>query len=209
MPFTCDGASGLTSGLPTFISSPFRRLRVELIEETLQLLPQLPAAGESAPMGAHQPDERVAVVDRHEPVRAGAARTVHEQCLDVGRHRGEYRVGPFDLRPGVELELRLRRTHRARVVSDHAAGIRVMEEERHVNRNAQPLPLEVGELELQETEPPLWHQPVLAGAGRLAIEQKRARPARTDELAVAQIQQVPMAARQRRGTELAALSRSL
>ena len=39
-----------------------------------------------------EPDERVAVVDRHEPVPARAARAVDEQRLHVGLERAEHRV---------------------------------------------------------------------------------------------------------------------
>ena len=86
MPGVCAGAS---VGLPACRASaspcsglavpslPARgpRAPVELVEERADLLPHLRAAGQPAPARADQPDERVALVDRHEPVaRARRAR---------------------------------------------------------------------------------------------------------------------------------------
>src|SRR5204863_2414000 len=121
MPFTCEGVWGLTSGLPTLISSPLSRLGAERLEEAVDLLPQLPAAGEAPPARADDPDERVALVDWHEPMRARAPRVVHEQRLHIRLHRGEHRVRAFDLGPCLELELRLRGPHRPGVVRHHPA----------------------------------------------------------------------------------------
>src|SRR5688500_20147738 len=104
MPLTCVGASVGLSDLPSLIPMSIllagtvvaaRRTRapVELLEEPRYPFPDLGAAGEAAPARADQSDERVAVVDRHDPVPARAAHAVHEQRLDVGLERREPRVG--------------------------------------------------------------------------------------------------------------------
>src|SRR6187397_2838515 len=96
MPGTCEGASGATSGLPVLrlsvmsavlsVAVGCRRLRpvVELLEELPELVPDLPPAGEPPPAGPDQAHQRKALVDRDQPLIAGAPRPVHEQRLHVG-----------------------------------------------------------------------------------------------------------------------------
>src|SRR3954454_19253604 len=105
MPFTCVGASVGLSALPTLIlamlvsfplpSDSARRLRapVQLLEEPPDLLPHLGTAGEAAPAHPDQPDERMALRDRHDPVAVRAAHAVDQQGLDVGDERLEHRIG--------------------------------------------------------------------------------------------------------------------
>ena len=139
---------------------------VEPFEEALDLVPDLTAAGEAAPVRPDQPHQRVALVDRHEPVIAGAARAVHEQRLDVGLQLAEHGVSLLQLGPGSQLELRLGRTHRARVEGDHALRRGVVVEERHVDRDVQLVPQPVVELEVRQSQAPVGHQPVVVPGRR-------------------------------------------
>src|SRR3954451_10124332 len=111
MPATCAGASGLTSALPSSISAPFvvsappPRTPVELLEEPPDLHPHVAPAGQPPPVRADHADERVAVLDRHDPVATRAERAIHQQALDVLLERAQQRVGRDQPLPRVELEL--------------------------------------------------------------------------------------------------------
>ena len=128
--------------------------------EPSDLLPDLGAAGQPAPVRADKADQPVALVDRHQPVAARALRAVDEQRLDVGRHRAQNRVGLLERRPRVELEQRLGRAHRARVVGHDAALGAVVEEERHLDGQAQLRPRDVVHREVGDRQPPVGHQAV-------------------------------------------------
>src|SRR4051794_40442370 len=201
------------SALPVLIATsapPCRAWRggrpaVEILVEAADRLPHLTAAGEAAPARADQPDERVAVVDRDEEVLPGAARAIDQQRLDVRHERVQHGVARLELLPRLEGQQRLRRAHRTRVEGADAVRRGVVEEERHVDGQPQLLPQQVVEREAVEPQPALRHQPVVPGAGRLAVEQQRARPAGAAQLAVAQVEQVPVLGRDRRTAEVAVL----
>src|SRR5204862_2475876 len=86
---------------------------VQILEEALDLLPDLAAAGEAAPARADHRDQAIAVVYGHDPVPAPAAGPVDQQRLDVVLKRAERRVVPLVLLPRGELEPRLCRANRA------------------------------------------------------------------------------------------------
>jgi hypothetical protein len=79
------------------------------------------------------------------------------------------------------------------------------EEERHVDRQPQLRPERVVEREIVDPQPPVADQPVVAGARLAAVEQDRARAAGTQQLAVAQVEQVPVLRLDPRAAQLAAL----
>ena len=154
---------------------PASRAAVEPLEEARRSPPR-PRVPPVSPRQRVRirPDERVAVVDRDEPVLARAARAVHEQRLDVGLSSREHRVR----------RLQLASTPRARAATrsrpsgsgssaTHAPGRGAAEEERHVDRDPQLVPGDVVELEAVEPQPAVGDQPVVAAAGRVAVEQQR------------------------------------
>src|SRR5437588_2007550 len=219
MPGTWDGASGATSGLPSLMlpmSAPFRCLRscrfplgpgarFELFEETLDLQPDLLAAAEAAPAGADNRHEAIAVLDRDQPLAPVATRAVDEQCLHIRLHARKHRVRILELAPRPDLQTRFRRAHRTGIEGHDALSRRVVEEERHVDRQPQALPAEIVEIEVFEAQPPGGHEPV-ASRGRVrTVEQDRARTARAEQLARLEVQQMAVLGVDRLAAQLAAL----
>jgi hypothetical protein len=84
-----------------------------------------------------------------------------------------------------------------------------VEEEGHVHRQPQVRPHHVVELEVLEAQPPVPDQPVVARAGTALVEQDRAGAAGAQQLARAQVEQVPVLGLDRRAAQLAALERRL
>ena len=93
-----------------------RALARTRVEEGVERVVRLAPAVEALPQPAEVADELVARVDRHEEALRSPAVAVgaDEEGLDVGRQRGERRVGGDDLVPRVEREQRLGRAGRAR-----------------------------------------------------------------------------------------------
>src|SRR4051812_24475674 len=175
------------------------------LEEALDLLPDLAAAGEAPPAHADQSYQRVAVLDRHEEVVPRTARAVHEERLHVRLELAQHGVRALDLLPRVEVEQRLGRAGGARVVRDDSSRVRAGGEERHLDRDPQLLPRHVVELEAGQAKPPVGDEPVMPAAGRAPVEEDLAGAARAHELAVAQVEQVAVLGRYRLAAEVAVL----
>ena len=165
---TCEGASGLHVGLAraqlAIVGLRCRRGPASAPSSSSKnapdLAPDLLAAAEPAPARADQRRRGVALVDRHEPLPARAARAVDEQRLDVGLHAREHRVARLELVPG--------RAARAATPSRPSGSgsrrppgppARAVEEERHVDRDPQLAPRRVVQREAVEPQPAVGHQP--------------------------------------------------
>jgi len=143
-------------------------------------------------MDADEPHQAVAFVDRDQEVVPGIAHPVDQQRLDVRRQLRQHRVALFQVRPGFQVQQRLRRTHRPRIERRHAPGCRVIGEERHVHRDAQALPLRIRHIKAREVQAAGRYQPARARAGRGLVEQDGAGSARTEQLPAGEAQQVPV-----------------
>src|SRR5215204_5083204 len=231
-PFMCAGASTLVSGFPTLMSairllpswwfrsdlqahknSCLSRYRLgallQILEEPVYLLPYLPPSAEAPPVHPDKTDQAVALVHRDEEVLSGPPDPVYEERLNVTFHPLQHRVLGFEFLPGIQLQERLGRSHGARIECHDPLCRRAVEEDSHVDRDSQALPLRVLHLEVFEEQVAVWYEPVAALARRLPIEEDRTRPADAHDLTRGDLQQMPVLRPYRLATQLAELLGSL
>ena len=93
----------------------------KLAEEAVDLLPDLLAAGEAAPVRAEDAHEAEALVNGS-TIIARAGETVDEQGFDIGLKLIEHRVARDDGIPVLEVERRLHGAAGAGILGDDASG---------------------------------------------------------------------------------------
>src|SRR5215207_9822388 len=221
-PGVCAGASGFVSGVPTLMSpiccllsswpcetlAPSAhglRALPQLLEESPYLLPDFPAAAQAPPVHPDEPYEAVALVHGDQEVLPRPPHPVHQERLHIPLHPFEHRVAPLQLLPGAKLQERFRRPHRAGIERHNSLGGCAVEEERHVHRNSQALPLHVAHLEVFEEVAAVGHEPVFAFARRFAIEEDGARPAGAHHLPRGDFQEMPVLRRYRLAAQITVL----
>src|SRR5215208_5038245 len=176
-PGVCADASGFVSGVPTLMSpicclvsswpcetlAPSAhglRALPQLLEESPYLLPDFSAAAQAPPVHPDEPYEAVALVHGNQEVLPRPQNPVYQERLHVPLHPFQYRVTLLQLLPGAQLQERFRRPHRAGIERHDPLGGRAVEEERHVHRDSQALPLRVAHLEVLEKEVAVGYEPV-------------------------------------------------
>src|SRR5215213_4708216 len=227
-PGVCAGASCVVSGFPTLMfaiccllcSWPCPTLRrggilafspsgfgapLQLLEESLYLLPDFPAAAQAPPAHSDEAHEAVALVHGNQEVFPRSPHPVYQERLHVPLHPRQHRVALFQFLPGAQFQERFRRPHRAGIERDYPPGRRAVEEERHVHRNSQALPLHVAHLEVLEEEVTVGYEPIPAFARRFAIEEDGTRPAGAHHLPRGDLHQVPVLGRYRLAAQIAVL----
>src|SRR5215210_2129312 len=181
----------------------------QVLEEPIYLFPDFPATAQAPPVHSDEPHEAVALVDRDQEVLPRPSYPVHEKGLHVPLHASQHRVVPLQLLPGAEFQERFRRTHRAWIERRDPLGGCAVEEERHVHRYPQALPLRVAHLEVFEEQAAVGYDPVAAFARRFPIEEDGARPAGAHDLPRGDVQEMPVFGRYRLAAQLAALLNGL
>ena len=133
------------------------------VEEARDLLPDLARrrSGRASACGSARRARSSRRSGRASAARAPRARLTSSASTS-GSSVAQHRVRRLERRPRLELEQRLGRAHRARVEGAHAPGRRAVEEERHVDRDAQVGPRDVVELEVVEPQPAVGDEPVVA-----------------------------------------------
>src|SRR6185437_4995740 len=112
--------------------------RAQVVEEGADLLPDLAASSQAAPVPADAADQRVAGVDRDPVVLVDPAPAADEERLGIvlqAARAGEAGVLGLDACPGVERQEGLRGPRRARVHGHDALVARASEEERELDRD--------------------------------------------------------------------------
>src|SRR5215218_10513005 len=205
LPFLVTLLCPLSAGETLALSSHGFGALPELLEESPYLLPDLPAAAQAPPARSDEPYEAVALGYRNQEVLPRPPHPVYQERFHVPLHRFQRRIAPLQLRPGAQLQERFRRSHRAGIERHYPLGGRAVEEERHVHRDPQALPLHVAHLEVFEEEAAVGYEPVTAFARRFSIEEDGARPADAKDLPRGDFQQVPVLRRYRLAAQLAVL----
>src|SRR5690606_34595250 len=118
-------------------------LGAEALEERVDPIARFFTTVEAAPALSHEPDQRVASVDRRQEAlgRLCAPRSPDQQRFDV-RLEGERERLPRERLERSVRELRLRGAGRARIERDPLLQRGAEEKEREPDRDAEPLPLE-------------------------------------------------------------------
>ncbi len=153
--------------------------------------------------------ELIARVDRHDvalglPVTPVAGGT-HQEGFDVRLHGGQLRVGPDQIGPGVEWELRLGGARRAGVEGGDPLELRIEEEECDADRYLQAVPLGWCELKVAERQVALGHAAEVVAARPLRLEEEEAPTAGAEEGPGAQVHEVWVLGRDGLGAQLAHL----
>ena len=73
-----------------------------MIEELLDLLPNLGPAGETAPVHPNQSNQAIALIDGNDEILGGRANPIDQKGFDVRLHRLQRFVLRYDLFPGFE-----------------------------------------------------------------------------------------------------------
>src|SRR2546423_4405934 len=169
-------------------------------EEAADLFPGLGAPGEPAPVHADQANQPVAVIDRHAVMLADSIDAVDEERLDVRLQLAQDGVLLLDRHPRIETDERLGGPGGARIERHHPAGGAAAKEESEADRDAQGVPPVVVET----------HVPEHLGAGAhaqetsiAAREENGAGSAGTLQRAGRRVDEVVVAGRQARATQLA------
>ena len=127
-------------------------------QERLQRLADLRPAVEPLPVQPELADQRVAHVDRDQEDLV----LVDEDGLGVRRQLRQQRVRDGEPVPGLEVELAFGDPARARVARHHPAQRRVVEEERHRDRDLELVPVRAVQRPLRVVADPLGYRPVPA-----------------------------------------------
>ena len=151
-----------------------------------------------------RPDEHVAAVDRGDRERRRIGRAVHDQRLRVGLEVAQDRVHLHEPAPRLEVQLALGRARRARIHRDDAVRDRRVHEEREPDRDPELRPQLLRQHEVLEPQRAAPGRPEL----RVARPQRPAALAHAHDLALVQVEHVPVVGGHGRVAEVAAFVRA-
>src|SRR4030081_162246 len=177
----------------------------DVLEEAVDQLPDLGAAGQSPPARSDQTHQLIAAIDGDQVVVARASHPVDEQGLDVRLHLAQQGVGLLQLVPGLQTEQRLGGPGRTWIEGHDAPFHRAAKEEGHVDRDQQAVPELVRHQEPEQVQDSVADQAVAPVA--MAAEQDGAGIAGTYQLPVLRLQEVAMPVTQGSAAEITLLHR--
>ena len=105
-------------------------------------------------------------------------------------HGGQLRIGPDEIGPGVEWELRLGGARRAGVEGGDPPELRIEEEEGNADRYLQAVPLGWSELKVAERQVTLGNAAEVVAARPLRVEEEEAPTASAEKGPGAQVHEV-------------------
>src|SRR5579884_498233 len=138
-----SGCASSTWKVSSGIGVLARRLRLlfQFGKKALHFLPDLGAAGETAPARPNQPGQAVAFIDRRTVRPSIAAQAIYDQRFHIRFEFRQARIVRYQLLPDFRRRRGLRYSRRTGIERDDSSRLRAMKEKRQPYRNPQALPL--------------------------------------------------------------------
>src|ERR1700683_657951 len=197
-----------SSGMLALATDPGATL--ERGEECADFAPHFGAAGKPAPVHADQSDELVTLIDRHQIIFRSDTGSVVPDAIDEQRgyirlHHFQDGIGLLNVHPRFQRQQRFGGPGGTGVERDHSTVWRALEEESHINRNHQPVPLSVCKLKIRQELRAAWNSFVFCAA--LPVEKNRAGLAGADQFAAGGLDKMLVLGRQFAAAHFATLDR--
>src|SRR5579885_571311 len=198
-----SGCASFTWKVSSGIDVLVHRLRLlfQFGKKALHFLPDLGAAGETAPARPNQPGQAVAFINRRAVRPAIVAQAVYQQRFHIRFEFRQARIVRYQPVPDFRRRRGLRYSRGTGIQRDDFSRLRAMKEKRQPYRNPQTLPLRIARAEVG---PELDTLRNLAEPGaRSAAEQNHARVTRAQQLPFGRVQQMLMLRSERRAAQVA------